>query len=235
MRKLKCILLVDDDAFLQLMQDVCKHSPIAEIIHCFNSPTEFLNQLPALDFDLCLLDIYLPEMEGLVVAKKLGDKPIIFLTGNDNKLKDALDLSPIDILTKPIKKARLNKALQKTYDLTYDNREYILFNIAENKGKIKLRLRDILFVQVDKSDPRNKKVTMADGSVHILTNCTFDYLLKLCPHIEQVSKSELVSIESIPSLEHDIVMIKTYFNNKTKRFTLGSAYKKKFMERIGMK
>lgn len=233
MRKLKCVLVDDDPLLLQIMQDLCENSPVAEITHSFLSPKEFLNSMPTLDFDLCLLDIYMPELEGLVLAQLLEGKPVIFVTGTDSKLKEALDLAPIDIITKPVRKERLDKALAKAYSLIYEKKEFALFNIAENKGKVKLKIEDMFFIQSDSSDPRNKKVYLKDGSKCTLMDYTFERLLEISPKLIQVNKSEIVSLDAVEGVNHDVITLKiSHGKHKSTEVSLSSSYKKRFLERL---
>lgn len=232
MRKLKCVLVDDDPLLLQIMKDLCESSPLAEITHSFINPKDFLNSIPHIDFDLCLLDIYMPEIEGLVLAQLLEGKPIIFVTGTDNKLKEALDLAPIDIITKPVRKERLDKALAKAYSLIYEKREYALFNIAENKGKVKLKISDMYYIQSDEADPRNKKVMMKDGTRCTLMGYTFDDLLEISPKLIQVNKSEIVSLDAVEGVNHQVITLKIQSGNKLKEISLSTSYKKKFLSRM---
>jgi DNA-binding LytR/AlgR family response regulator len=233
-RKLKCVLVDDDTQTIEVIKDLLCNSPIAQITHSFTNPAKFIKSLPRLDFDLCLLDIYMPEMEGLAVARLLKNKPIIFVTGVEAKLKEALALAPIDIITKPIKKERLDKALTKAYCLLSPAKEFEFFNIAENNTKIKLRLADIYFVQSDAIDPRNKEVLLFNGTKYTLMDCTFEELLEISPGLAQVNKSVLVSLDAVDKINYTIVTLKglSSTKNKPKEVLLTDAYRKRFMNRI---
>ena len=65
--------------------------------------------------DVLFLDIEMPGMNGLEVAKKLGIRKtkIIFVTGYDEFALDAFESNTIDYLVKPIKKERLHNAYKK--------------------------------------------------------------------------------------------------------------------------
>lgn len=67
------------------------------------------------EIDLILLDIMMPEIDGLEVCRRLQkeekfkDIPIIFVTALEdaNKLAEALDIGAMDYITKPINKVEL--------------------------------------------------------------------------------------------------------------------------------
>ncbi|HXB11848.1 MAG TPA: LytTR family DNA-binding domain-containing protein [Bacteroidia bacterium] len=233
-RKLKCVLVDDDPIVIEAIKDLLRNSPIAEITHSFTNPRKFIKSLSTFDFDLCLLDIYMPEMEGLAVARLLQNKPIIFITGVEAKLKEALELAPIDIITKPVKKDRLDKALTKAHSLVSPTKEFEFFNVAENNEKIKLRLADIYFVKADTIDPRNKNIILYNGCTYTLMGCTFEELLEISPGLTQVNKSELVSLDAVDKINNDVITLKGLSSNKSKVLVvfLTNAYRKRFMNRI---
>lgn len=67
--------------------------------------------------DVVLIDIRMPKMDGIELARHLGkmdDAPaIIFVTAYDSYAVQAFELNAIDYLLKPVRGARLVAALQK--------------------------------------------------------------------------------------------------------------------------
>ena len=232
-RKLKAIVLDDDKFIVGIIEDLCRDSSIVEIVKTFSNPKEFLEQAPMLNFDLCLLDIQMPEMEGLVVAQMLKNKPFIFITGSDDKLRDALSLSPVDVVTKPILKDRLDKALSKAYELFMDKQEYELFSVAESSKKMSLHLPDILLVVTDTVDPRHKLVYMRNGEKYTIMDCTLERLLDSCPMLVRANKAEAVSLEAVNEVEHDMATLKGIGGKDAPKYvTLGRAFRKSFKEKL---
>lgn len=232
-RKLKAIVLDDDPFIVSMIQDLCRDSQIVEVTKTFNNPKDFVEQAPHLDFDLAMLDIQMPEMEGTVVAQMLKNKPFIFVTGADERLRDALSLSPIDVVTKPILKDRLDKALAKAYELLMDKKEYELFNVAESARKVKIHLPDILLVGTDDTDPRHKVAYMRNGEKYTIMDTTIDKLIDACPLLVQVNKREAVSLETVNEVEHDMITIKEMADKGAPKYvTLGRAFRKSFKEKL---
>jgi DNA-binding LytR/AlgR family response regulator len=231
--RLKAVVIDDDEFILRILEDLCRNSPLVKIIACYSDPRKFLKDAPKLDFDLVLLDLHMPELDGTVLAQMLSDKPFIFITGTDEKLKDALNLSPIDIIIKPIVKDRLNKAFEKASLLIGSKKEYDLFNVAESNRKLKLKLIDIFMITAIDKDPRNKELIMCDGKKYTLMDYTHESLLKMCPSLVQVNKRQLISIEAFSEVDHDIILLKEIdgVDNGVKEITLSRAFKQHFMER----
>jgi DNA-binding response OmpR family regulator len=93
------ILIVEDDSFLrEIYVDTLKQAGFE--VSSAEEGTEGLQKIKAGGWDLLLLDIILPQLDGIEIMKKLradpafeiqGKKPIIFLTNldNDNEIKQA--------------------------------------------------------------------------------------------------------------------------------------------------
>jgi DNA-binding LytR/AlgR family response regulator len=76
------------------------------------SGREALDKLAELAPDCVLLDVRMPGMDGLEVAKA-SDVPVIFTTAHDAYAVDAFELSAVDYLLKPVRRERLVRALEK--------------------------------------------------------------------------------------------------------------------------
>lgn len=65
--------------------------------------------------DLILLDIAMPGMDGIDVARALADSPldpaVVFVTAFDNFAVAAFDVAAVDYLMKPVEPARLEQEL----------------------------------------------------------------------------------------------------------------------------
>jgi two-component system LytT family response regulator len=232
--KLITVAVDDDPGILSALQGMCKASPFIELVQTFTNPAEFLLKAPGLDFDLCLLDIQMPQMEGVTLAQLLKNKPVIFISGSDDKFRDALNLSPIDIVPKPILKDRLYKAFEKAYNQLAEKKEYELFNVAESNKKVKIRLPDVMLITTDDVDPRHKVAWMRSGEKYTLMNCTLEHLVQNSSSLVQVNRAEAVSLEAVHEVEHDLITLKGVKteDGRQKQVTLGTAFKKKFKERM---
>ncbi|MBY0439984.1 MAG: LytTR family DNA-binding domain-containing protein [Burkholderiales bacterium] len=115
------VVIVDDEAparsrLRDLLVDCAAKVPL-EVIGEAATGREALELLQGQDADVVLLDIRMPEMDGVELAThllKLPDPPaVVFITAYDEYAVKAFELNAIDYLMKPIRASRLAEALAK--------------------------------------------------------------------------------------------------------------------------
>jgi two-component system LytT family response regulator len=114
------VLLVDDErparAFLRAMltqfEDV-------EIVGEATDGADAIAQIEALVPDLVLLDLHMPEIDGLAVVRLLRhDCPslIAFVTAYDQHAVEAFKLNAVDYLLKPVEPARVRQTINRAIE-----------------------------------------------------------------------------------------------------------------------
>lgn len=101
------------------------------------------------DFDILLLDIEMPEMNGVELAKAVRKEnftvQIIFITGYYEYFSDGYDVSALHYLIKPADERKLIPVLDRAVgNLTYRQRA-VLLNSPE--GDVKVSLADICYIE----------------------------------------------------------------------------------------
>jgi DNA-binding LytR/AlgR family response regulator len=112
------ILAVDDELpSLDEISYLLDHSSLAGPVMAVQSATEALRQLERQRFDLVLLDIRMPGLDGLELSRLLGrfsDPPaVVFVTAHEQHALEAFDVGAVGYLLKPINKDRLERVLQR--------------------------------------------------------------------------------------------------------------------------
>jgi two-component system, LytTR family, response regulator AlgR len=114
------ILIVDDEelARLRLRQLVgdCTE-PAAAVVGEAGNAVQALAWLTTQRCDLVLLDVQMPGRDGTQLAaelKRLPEPPaVVFVTAHAEHALRAFDLEAVDYLTKPVRRERLQAALQR--------------------------------------------------------------------------------------------------------------------------
>ncbi len=101
------------------------------------------------DFDILLLDIEMPGMNGIELAKAVrrgnSTVQIIFITGYYEYFSDGFDVSALHYLIKPVDERKLYPVLDKAVEnLSYRQRSVL---IATSDGAINVSLADILYIE----------------------------------------------------------------------------------------
>ncbi|MCL2063499.1 MAG: response regulator [Candidatus Cloacimonetes bacterium] len=116
--KIKNIIAVDDEAYcLFILKSSLRHLPCNVI--AVNSAAEALKLLEKIRADLFILDIDMPDMDGIELAEKLitdgHEAPIVFLTGNakNEYVHECLKLGASDFIVKPIYPQNVAKRIQR--------------------------------------------------------------------------------------------------------------------------
>ena len=116
------ILLVDDEPLaLRRMEVLISRRPRFEIVGSCNNGSRAVEAIQELKPDLVLLDIRMPGLDGLEVARLIGGGVgipiIIFVTAFDGFALEAFDAAAADYLLKPIEAERLDRALARAQEL----------------------------------------------------------------------------------------------------------------------
>ncbi len=100
----------------ELLDDLRLEVPI-EVAGEAENGLQVLDKLPASAADVLLLDIQMPGLTGLEIARHLAPlesgPAIIFVTAHDEHAVQAFELNALDYLLKPVRLERLAAALRK--------------------------------------------------------------------------------------------------------------------------
>ena len=235
--KIKCLLLDDELPGLTYLKMLCEQIADLEVIKAFNNPKSFLKELPDLEFDLCILDIEMPEINGLQIANLLHGKPIIFTTAYKEYAAEAYDIDAVDYVRKPIKMERLQQAIQKArtrLDSKKEEKEFIQLNT--NKGKAIIFFEQIGYIKVSETDSRDKILQLIDGALITLKNISYDKLLAMLPdhHFARINKKEIIALKTVQVFSFDeiITNMPLAYGNQNLKLILSETYRSEFLQKV---
>ncbi|QOF79942.1 LytR/AlgR family response regulator transcription factor [Variovorax sp. 38R] len=205
-------LIVDDEALARsrlrtLLRDCT--SPAAEVTAEAAQGEEALAHLAAMDLDLVLLDVHMPGVDGIEVARALRSRPdapaVVFVTAHASHAVTAFELEAVDYLTKPVRAERLQQALQKAERFLKERRasqpaaeatpESVLI---QDRGRAeRVPLSEVLYL---KSEYKYLTVRTATRS-HILDGSLNDFEERYPNRFLRVHRNALVARSAIRALE----------------------------------
>lgn len=216
---------------------MCEQIPDVEVVKAFNEPGKFLEAIKYLDFNACILDIQMPGITGLEVAKQLQDKLIIFTTAHKDFAAEAFDLNAVDYIRKPIQKERFEKAIAKAVNILNSQnsleKNQALWNT--DKGKTLINFNDILYITSSDTDSRDKVVYLQSGNKATLKNTRFEQVLAVLPSSKfcRINKKDVIALKTVQHFTSDEINTSiTLKSNEKVNLVLSDVYRDEFRQKI---
>src|SRR5438477_10852997 len=160
------VFIADDETparerLKELLQDIAGDVPNVVAGEAANG-VEALERLPASGAQVLLLDIRMPGMDGLELARHVASLPlapaVVFVTAHDSHAVEAFELNALDYLLKPVRAQRLAAALRKAMGgappgkerlarVAQGPREYI--SVVERNRSVRVPIREIVFLRAE--------------------------------------------------------------------------------------
>ncbi len=156
--RIRCIIVDDEPVAREIMENhLSRIDPIEVVATCKNA-IEAFNIINVKAVDLLFLDINMPEISGLSLAKSIKkDIKVIFTTAYREYALDGFDLQAVDYLLKPISFERLMQAIGKflnenapiiappTKEIHTERNDYFFVRI--DRKMVKIPFDDILYIE----------------------------------------------------------------------------------------
>lgn len=120
--KLRAIVVDDEEPARARLASMLEELGSVTVVGMAGNAQEALQRLPELDPDVLYLDVRMPGMSGLELARHIGsldDPPaIIFTTAYDEHAMAAFDAEAVGYLLKPVRREKLAAATERARQLT---------------------------------------------------------------------------------------------------------------------
>lgn len=232
---MKCILIDDELPGLKYLKLMCEQIQGLEIVKSFDNPAKFIHEHKRLEFDFCIMDIEMPELDGLQVAALIKDKPVIFVTAYKQYAAEAFDLDAVDYVRKPIQKERLEKAIEKVRNRIQKAETQDFIQLNTHKGKTLISIGQLLMVKVAPNDPRDKAALLETGEEIILKNISFESLAGLLPENQfcRVNKQTLIALKMVSYYSQEEITTQSLPPAGVPvSLSLSEVYKKEFLRKL---
>ena len=234
MSKINCIIVDDEPIARDILETfVAKMSNLQLKKSCKNVMEAF-EIINSENIDLIFLDIHMPEVSGLTLAKSIPKKTkIIFTTAYREYAVDGFNLQAVDYLLKPISFDRFMQAVQKYFDTIPDKRTEILEEKSEEKSDfifvrserkmVKINFDDILYIE---SLSDYVKIHLQEKT--IVTRETITNIEAKLPNnpFLRIHRSYIVSLKKIDSFTNEFIEI-----NK-KALPISRSYKEIVLQKL---
>ncbi|MFT3739956.1 MAG: response regulator [Breznakibacter sp.] len=237
--KLKCLLLDDELPGLTYLKMLCEQLPELEVVKAFNNPVLFMEEAGQIDFDLCILDIEMPQMNGLQIANLLNGKPVIFTTAYTDYAAEAFDLDAVDYIRKPVNRERLQQAVRKAIARTGmgnhqgKNRQFVQLNT--DKGKALVFFDQLCYIKTSDIDSRDKIAKLSGGEEFTIKNISFNELTTQLPQNDfcRINKKELIALKTVQVFSSNEITVSVKdVTGKNLKLALSETYRNEFLRKV---
>jgi len=228
-------IIADDEPLLryQLNKMLADIWPELDIIAQCKNGTNALNIIMKKQPDVAFLDIRMPELDGMTLAKELvsSDKQpiIIFVTAYDEYAVHAFEANAIDYLLKPLNEKRLEQSIQKIKQRLHHNntdesahaietvfeqiqalspvkpKSYLQWIRVPNGENIELiHCSDILFLKAEDKYVSLYKQSDTHPDIYLLRGSLRKLLSQLDPDkFWQIHRSIVVNVDAIEKIKRN--------------------------------
>lgn len=205
-------LIVDDEPLaVERLQVLCGREPLVDLVGTASDGKAALRLTEALEPELLLLDISMPELDGMEVARALSQaahRPaVVFVTAFDSFAIEAFNVAAVDYLLKPVAPDRLKRALERvterrgTVDPGKPANAYVQeFWVPHRAELIRVAVEDI-----DRIDAERDYMRLHIGQRSYLLHQTISALEERLDPAQfiRLHRSTIVRRDRIKSLKHD--------------------------------
>jgi two-component system LytT family response regulator len=146
--KLKCIVVDDEPMAREIIETYIAKTSNLELVASFSNAAEAILFVQENEVDLFFLDIHMPEISGLSLAKIIHKKSqIIFTTAYREYAIDGFNLNVVDYLLKPIAFDRFLQAVQKVLILEIPENNNNFMFVRSDRKMVKIDFNSILYIE----------------------------------------------------------------------------------------
>lgn len=240
--KISCVAIDDEPLALDLLSKFIQQTTFLELKGKFSNAIEALGYINQQEVNLVFMDIQMPDLSGMELARILDGKKnpaqtrVIFCTAYHQFALEGYKVEALDYLLKPYSYEDFLAAATKAYQ--YFGRIGALnqFNLAANQVPatdyiflkveyqlVKLVLKDITYIEAYKD---YVKVHLKSKNHPLLSLTSMKNMEELLPknRFMRVHRSFIISLDHIDSISKNLIHI------GNQQITVGDLYKDQFSE-----
>ena len=148
---MKCVLIDDEPMDLMALSELMSSYDEIEIVGKFHDPIEAKDFVNNSKVDIIVLDVEMPELNGLDFIKSIINvEHIVLISSHKTYAADSYDYNVTDYIVKPISKKRLNQAVEKiklvsdSIKTSFD-RDFAF--VKDGTKIIRIDFKEILFIE----------------------------------------------------------------------------------------
>jgi len=235
--KVTCMIVDDEPMAREIISSFVGKIHNLELVATCKNVSEAFSVLQKESIQLIFLDINMPEISGLSLAKSIQHKSqVIFTTAYREYAIEGFDLQAVDYLLKPISFDRFLKAVQKYFDLhvseeiikqeiVSEAKETSIF-VRSDRKMVKVRFKEINYIE-----SLSDYVKIFTDKETIITRETISNIESKLPSNEflRTHRSYIVSMPKIDSFTNEFLEL------DKKAIPISRSYKENVLQKLAGK
>jgi two-component system, LytTR family, response regulator len=226
--KITCIIIDDEPLAVNLLCDHAKRIPYLHVVKSGNTAIDALEFLKSEPVDVVLLDINMPWMSGMDLAKLLSpSQRVIFTTAYTEYAVESYLVNAVDYLLKPVTFERFVQAIEKVADLVKEkkNTESPVsgnFFIKSGKSMVKINHQQIHYIE----GLKDYVIFRLKEDQHIVYKKMKDLEIILPSQFARVQQSFIVNLDHVIKIEDNHAFL------PDRKISIGARFRDQFMGKI---
>lgn len=209
---LKCIAIDDEPLALELIRTYASRVPGINLVETFEDAISAIEYLKKFPVDLLFLDINMPDISGIDLAKALLNKPmIIFSTAYRQFAYEGFQLEAVDYLLKPIDFDTFLKAVDKAVAYkNYTDHKEVTSESSFIYVHSEYRLIKITLSEIEYLESMEDYVKIHHGKEKpTLTLMTLKKITQILPEEQftRIHRSYVINTRKIKAIQHKKVQL----------------------------
>lgn len=188
-----------------VVKEWAKQENVSVDIHTFPSAESFLfDYAEHKDYDILLLDIEMPSMNGVKLAKRIRQEndavQIVFITGYSDYIAEGYDVAALHYLMKPVSIDKLFAVLNRAVMKIRKNEKSLFLSLAGEM--VRIPVYEIKYLEV-----RQNYVTIHAKNEYIVKKTLSEFERELDERFYRMGRSYLVNLLYIDRITKNTVFL----------------------------
>jgi len=235
MKKLRCILADDEPLALRLLETYVERTPVLEAAGSFTSATAALEAIRTSKADLAFLDIQMPQLSGLELARIARDcgVGVIFITAYRDFALDGFRVNALNYLLKPVNFEDFSEAVQRAAEMLPGHEveepapeEYMM--VRSDYRLVRVDYEDVLYVEGLKD---YVKIFTQSRERPLITQMSLKAVEHTMPadRFMRVHRSFIVAVDKVAAID------RTHVSVGSTDIPIGETYRVQVLDKFGVR
>ena len=221
---IRCLIIDDEPKAIELLQLYVERLDGIAVDGSFRDPIGALKYIEENRVDFLFLDINMPKISGISLAKIVNGKiPIVFTTAYSEYAVESYDIGAIDYLLKPISFDRFYRSIERVkshFEAQLKQEDWII--IKSGNASHRVKISDIIYLEKDGNycfyHTQSEKIMARESTAEALGKLSDDFI--------RVHKSYIVNITKVAKFSNDSIKL------IEKTIPIGDSFKKETLNRL---